>query len=287
MLSDRQFSEVIITRPEKQALLWAKKLSLCDIDSRIISLLEIKSFRNFDTEKESVLRPIKNCILNLDLYQKIIFVSQHAVEYGMEWIENYWPQIPIGVDFFAVGETTANLLRNYGVTVQDLAATTRGNMNSESLLSAPGLQQVSGDKILIVRGVGGRGHLAEELRKRGANVEYCEVYQREIPAQAKTQLLEWLRELQGSPFQEPILMAFHSGETLHNFQQLMNQIADETKLDLQKCYGNLSAVIPGARLEREALAVGFAHCILAANATDEAMTAAVKHYFRSNQRDGK
>jgi uroporphyrinogen-III synthase len=281
MLANSKLFKVIITRPEKQALIWAKKLGLCDIDSKIIPLLEIKSFQD-SAEMELVVRPIKNCMLNLDLYQKIIFVSQNAVEYGMEWIENYWPQIPVKIDFFAVGETTANLLREYGVSVQDLAETTQGNMTSESLLSATGLQEVDGDKILILRGIGGRGHLAEELRKRGAKVEYCEVYEREVPAQAKTQLLEWLRELQGSA-----LMAFHSGETLHNFQQLMSEIADEIKLDLQNFYGNLSVVIPSARLEREALSSGFAHCILAANATDEAMTEAVKHYIRSKQRDGK
>jgi uroporphyrinogen-III synthase len=83
------------------------------------------------------------------------------------------------------------------------------------------------------------------------------------------------------------LIAFHSGETLNNFQQLMSELAGEIKLDLHKFYGKLSVVIPSARLEREALGVGFAKCILAANATDEAMTQAVKHYFRSNQRDGK
>ncbi len=281
MLTNSKLSEVIITRPEKQALIWAKKLSWCDIDSKIMPLLEIKSFQD-SAEMESIVRPIKNYILNLDQYQKIIFVSQNAVEYGMEWIETYWPQIPVGVDFFAVGETTANLLREYGVSVQDLAETTQGNMTSEDLLSAPGLQEVDGDKILIVRGVGGRGHLAEELRKRGAFVEYCEVYQREIPAQAKTQLLTWLRELSGSA-----LIAFHSGETLDTFQALMSQIADEMKLDLQKFYEKLSVVIPSARLEKKSMAVGFAHCILAANATDEAMTQAVNNYFRSNQRDGK
>lgn len=272
---------VIITRPEKQALIWAGKLNSCGIDSTIIPLLEIKSFQDL-AEMEAKVRPIKNCILNLDLYQKVIFVSQNAVECGMEWIENYWPQTPLGIDFFAVGETTANLLREYGVSVQDLAETAQGSMTSENLLSAPGLQEVDGDKILIMRGVGGRGYLAEELRKRGASVEYCEVYTREIPVQAKTQLLTWVKALSGST-----LMAFHSGETLHNFQTLMSQIADEMKLDLQQFYGNLSVVIPSARLEKESLAAGFAHCILAANATDEAMTQAVKYYFRSKQRDGK
>ncbi len=273
--------KVVITRPEKQALMWAEKLRLSGIDATIIPLLEIKPFRDI-ADMEAKVRPIKNCILNFDLYQKVIFVSQNAVEHGMEWIENYWPQMPIGIDFFAVGETTANLLREYGVSPQDLAETTQGSMTSESLLSAPSLQKVDGDKVLIVRGVGGRGYLAEELRKRGATVDYCEVYERQIPSEAKTQLIEWLTRST-----ESTLIVFHSGETLHNFQQLMNEIANEITLDLHMFYGNLSVLIPSLRLEKEALAVGFTHCILAANATDEAMTQRVKHYFRSNQRDGK
>jgi uroporphyrinogen-III synthase len=272
--------QVIITRPEKQALIWAKKLETFHIDSTIIPLLEIKSFTDVP-EWELVVRPIKNCVLNLDLYQKIIFVSQNAVEHGMEWIDAYWPQIPMGIDFFAVGETTAKILREYGVSVQDLAETSQGSMTSESLLLAPGLQQVTGDKILIFRGIGGRGHLAEELMKRGASVEYCEVYERKIPQGAKAGLIQNLKEAVGSS-----LLTFHSGETLQNFLQLMNQIALEMKWDLQECLGKLSVLVPSVRIEEQARNSGFAHTVLAANATDEAMTEAVIEFFRSKQRDG-
>ena len=64
---------VVITRPTKQAMLWAEKLQSEDIQSQIISLMEIKSFQNHNIETDSV-RAIKNCILDLDLFQKIIYL---------------------------------------------------------------------------------------------------------------------------------------------------------------------------------------------------------------------
>ncbi len=271
---------VVITRPIKQAMLWAEKLQSENIQSQIISLMEIKSFQNDSIETESV-RLIKNCILDLDLFQKIIFVSQNAVEQGMEWIEAYWPQIPQGVEFFAIGETTANLLRSYGVDVQDLSILTNGDMTSETLLLAEGLQNVVDEKILIVRGVGGRGHLAEGLIKRGALVKYCEVYQRQIPASAKDTLGNWL----GSINQESnnhYLLVFHSGEALQNFQLLVTDLTKEISIGLHQLLEKTFVLVPSKRLELEAISAGFKHCIVAANATDEAMTLAVKQYFRSN-----
>lgn len=270
---------VIITRPQKQARIWAEKLKLENIQSQIISLLEIKSFQN-EADETDLVRSIKNCVLDLDLFQKIIFVSQNAVEQGMEWIDAYWPQIPEGIDFFAIGETTANLLRSYGVEVQDLAVSTNGDMTSESLLSADGLQQVANQKILIVRGIGGRGHLAEGLTKRGAVVKYCEVYKRQIPDAAKEQLIDWLENINSDSGN--YLLVFHSGESLQNFQQLLTDLTKEISADLHHLLDSTCVLVPSKRLEVEVTSLGFKHCIVAANATDDAMTHAVKQYIRSN-----
>jgi len=267
---------VVITRPEKQAQIWSGKLRQENIASQIMSLMEIKPFCMEGGDNELAIRSIKNIMLELDRYQKIIFVSQNAVEQGMEWIENYWPQIPLGVDFFAVGETTANLLRSYGVRVQDLAITTEGNMTSESLLRATGLQQVAGEKILIMRGVGGRGHLAEGLKDRGATPTYCEVYKRQIPAEAKETITKWLAALHQQ--ERHWLLAFHSGETMNNFYQLLMDADKQNQIEsVQK----LTLLVPSSRLGNDAKKMGFHECLVAENATDDAMTIAAKHYFRS------
>ncbi|MDZ7748216.1 MAG: uroporphyrinogen-III synthase [Halofilum sp. (in: g-proteobacteria)] len=58
-----------------------------------------------------------------------------------------------------------------------------GSHDSEGLLRAPALApaRIAGRGVLIVRGEGGREHLATELMARGASVDYAEVYRRRRP----------------------------------------------------------------------------------------------------------
>jgi len=51
--------------------------------------------------------------------------------------------------------------------------------DSESLLALPQLADMAGQRVLIVRGSGGRELLFDALTARGAQVQYAEVYARE------------------------------------------------------------------------------------------------------------
>ena len=84
-----------------------------------------------------------------------------------------------GLRAAAVGAGTAAALRAHGVP-QVLAPPAGGD--SESLLALPAMQQVSGQRVLVFRGIGGREQLADTLRARGAQVEYVECYRRVRPA---------------------------------------------------------------------------------------------------------
>jgi len=97
---------------------------------------------------------------------KVIYISTSAVEFGTD-------TLPEGKPLFSVGEGTAKALK-----VQGLEAEVPDDYSSEGLLELDSLQDVAGQEIVIVRGRGGREHLAETLRERGARVTYYEVYQR-------------------------------------------------------------------------------------------------------------
>jgi len=267
---------VVITRPEAQAAPWAEHLQTHGFACTRMNLLAVSA-----VEDEAKIRAIKNKILDFDLYQKAIFVSQNAVDFGMQWLEDYWPQLPMGISYFAVGATTAKKLTSYGVVVQDLASSTRGGMTSEDLLSAEHLQHVDGEKILIFRGCGGRGHLAEELRKRGAQVEYCELYERALPFGAVEQLRQLIAMNAAAHAQ--MIVSLHSGESLQNLLAVVAQLAPAEQQAARVWLHGTPILVPSQRIVAAAQAAGFKRIICAENATDNAMTAALLDYRRTHE----
>lgn len=267
---------VVITRPEAQAAVWHEQLQALGFNCARLNLLEISP-----VVAEDKIRAIKNKILDFDLYQKVIFVSQNAVDYGMGWLEDYWPQLPMGIDYFAVGATTAKKLASYGVDVQDLAVSASGGMTSEDLLGAEHLQHVDGEKILIFRGCGGRGHLAEELRQRGASVDYCELYERGLPKVAREQLVQLLASTKTA--NTKLILSLHSGESLQNLVAVLAQLPVAEQPKTREWLHNRLLLVPSQRIVASAQAAGFKKIICAENATDNAMTAALLNYCRTQE----
>ncbi len=248
---------ILVTRPKAQAEPWAERLRAMGATTSVISLLEI-----MPVQEEEQIRAIKNRVLDFDLYNKAIFVSQNAVEYGLEWLENYWPQLPYGVDFFAVGETTAKQLQKRGVKVTDLAQSQTGAMTSETLLQSPALQSVAGEKILIFRGLGGRPHIGEVLSERGAQVDYCELYERLLPAESSAAFGQLF-----ATDPHNLVVTLHSGEALDNFQHIVRQLTVGPVANML----NVSLLVPSQRILELAHAAGFTKVSAAHNATEASM----------------
>jgi uroporphyrinogen-III synthase len=124
-------------------------------------------------------------------FDLIVFVSPTSVEEA-------WPHIlarhgnwPHGFSLAAVGQGSARMLHRFGarqVLVPEAGA------DSESLLALPELQAVTGKRVLIFRGEGGREVLAETLRQRGAQAEYAECYRRVRPQLDPAPVLALWRE---------------------------------------------------------------------------------------------
>lgn len=109
----------------------------------------------------------------------VIVVSANAAHAGHTYIKQLDSVI------IAVGTATAAALQSYGI---EPAYVDTGDNSSESLLKAGVLANVAGQTVIIVRGEGGRGLLADGLRERGAEVSYLEVYRR-VPARADVKIL--------------------------------------------------------------------------------------------------
>ena len=99
----------------------------------------------------------------------VIFVSSNAVSHGVEFVDGS------NALYAAVGPATKSAIESFGLNVHIYPD---GGYDSEHLLQTSELQNVAGCTVRIVRGKGGRELLAETLGKRGARVNYLEVYRR-------------------------------------------------------------------------------------------------------------
>ena len=112
--------------------------------------------------------------IKLSAQSMLIFVSRNAATY---FAAAWQGVLPEGIRMIAVGEGTATAMRTAGLRVDGQPE----EESSEGLLSLLAKEEMAGENIWIVRGVGGRAHLASGLRAMGATVDYIEVYQRVLP----------------------------------------------------------------------------------------------------------
>ena len=163
---------VLLTRSDADNQRLASKLARLGISALSVPLLRIDAL---DETPEQ-----QRLILDIDRYQAVMVVSPVAARLGLERLDACWPQLPEGINWFAVGETTASVLRTYGIQVH----TPKEGQDSEALLRLPIWDQLLARpdlKVLVWRGVGGREHLADHVRAAGGQVDYLELYRREPP----------------------------------------------------------------------------------------------------------
>ncbi len=244
---------VMVTRPAHQAR------PLCDrIESRggrviCFPVLEIAAVECGG--------PLQGLIGRLGEFDIAVFVSANAVARGVPMVlaRGGWPP---GTRVAAVGERTAGELARFGLTVD--ICPDRG-FDSESLLAVAELNNVAGKRIVIFRGQGGRELLAETLRRRGATVDYAEVYRRVRPAAALGEVLHT------QPFPHAIVIT--SGEGLHN---LLDMTHDG---DRQRLLA-VPLVVISQRIGDTARALGFTHPpVVARQADDEAIVEAIRDWW--------
>ncbi|UCX03415.1 uroporphyrinogen-III synthase [Shewanella glacialimarina] len=180
-----------------------------------------------------------------DDVDNLIFISTNAVTFTAEKRHKLFPS---QCRYFAVGQATADALKQYNLTV---FSAPENSQDSEGLLSLPQLQHINKQSFIICRGSGGRETIAEQLELRGANVSYWDVYQRSRPTLDNQQVVsQWV------DFGINTIVVT-SGEILTN---LIALIPKELFAWLDSCH----IIVPSNRVKLQANALGL-HRVTNAN----------------------
>jgi uroporphyrinogen-III synthase len=245
---------VLVTRPRGRSETLAgaiRDAGGCVTEVPLLAVEPLDPQRDGDTIART-----SNQLRALDRYDAVIAISVNAVELGLRWAAAYWPQWPAGLRWYGIGAATAEALAQWHAPVEPAAA----GMNTEALLALPTLQQIAGQRFLILRGIGGRETLALRLRERGAEVDYAECYRRTEPVLDAAD-----RQRLAAPFDA---ICVNSAETLAN---LWNNLPAEA----QPRVCTQALIVPSERVAERAAALGFTRTIIATNAGTPATLAAL------------
>lgn len=239
--------KALVTRPEPQARQLADAIIRQQGQAVVMPMIDIRPLPETQAMRDTV--------LDLDQYDKIIVTSRPAAQLGMELLERYWPQFPAHLQWFAIGKSTAHDLADYMIK----PVYPEGGVDSEALLATPELQAIAGEKILILKGQHGRTLLQQELTARGAQVDTLEVYQRQRSAYPEYELVKQLESNRIN------VILCGSGETVTH---LGHYLPEPDRSDYL-------VIVPSERVARHALALGFQQVHNANGASHQAMLSAL------------
>lgn len=228
---------VLVTRPAAQSQQLIGLLAAEQAVPVILPLIEIKAI---DASRWP--------IIDWRKIDWLIFVSRNAVQHFCAGLPK---KLPARLKCAAVGNGTAQAMRDNGLTVSLQPAQSNG---SEGLLVLPEMQQLDGQKIVIVRGQGGRELLADSLQTRGASIRYIEVYSRQLPKVSSSQ--------KAAALNADILLA----TSVQSVANLLRIFADSKA---QICAKPLLVI--SERIKQYALAQGFSDIVITDNASDQAI----------------
>lgn len=244
---------LIVTRPQPQADAWVKRLEAAGFDAAAVPLLHTEACGD-------VTEPVSAALI--DAAEGVVFVSPAAVTHFFEqraeavWPAHRWAAAP--------GPGTADRLLALGVPAESIVqpAPDAAQFDSEALWQQLQHRLVSGARVVIVRGDGGRDWLAETLKASGAQVDFLQAYRRTAPRLDASE-----RATLASALAEPAahLWLFSSAEAIGHLESLA------PGADWRACL----ALATHPRIEARARALGCAR-VYAARPSFEAVAAAAR-----------
>jgi len=209
---DLQDVTVLVTRPAHQAEPLCRLIEQHNGACLRFPVIEIADIENNQTLLSQIER--------LDSFDIAIFISPNAVHKAVTLIQSIrkWPN---KIKIAAVGNSSAKALDSLGLIVDIFPSL---QFNSEALLELEPMQQVQGKHVIIFRGEGGREHLANTLKSRGASVEYAECYRRQKPQLDSVNISSQLNRGDVS------IIVCTSNEGLHNLHEMVGPSGQQSLL---------------------------------------------------------
>ncbi len=250
---------ILVCRPEPEAHRLADHLTAAGAEVRCLPML---SRQPVDETPEQ-----RTILQDLDQYGHIIAVSPYAARQLMARIDHWWPQYPVQLNWYGVGEATARVFRQAHLTPQAPAT----GFASEDLLQLPSLREPGNSRILVACGESSRGLIQSTLRERGARVTELVLYRRQRPSYTPEAMNQALCRF------DPEALITLSGETLNNLIALGENTDHNLKQRL--------LVVPIERVAATARAAGFRMVCIPASLDDNAIAAAIGRALNENASD--
>ncbi len=246
MSSGLQGQVILNTRPRHQQ---AELTALLEQEgARVLSFPVIEIVATEISALQQRLAP------QISQYDILLFISRNAVDGAFRVIDT--AQLAVNTSFGVIGAATRRALADR-VENLDNCLIACEPYNSEALLDADALQQVAGKRVMIFRGQEGRNLLGDELAARGAEVNYCEVYRRQLPSLD----VSAFNRLVADAF--PTLAILTSNVGMHNLFELVDSLA-------AKRLRQIPWLLISERMRESALKLGHnAPIVIAHSASDE------------------
>ncbi len=230
---------IAVTRPLAQAAALVAAIEAAGGQALCYPLLEISPLPDP--------ADLRATVPHLADYALAVFISPNAVSYALPTLRSAgaWPA---SLRPAAVGPGTAAALAEAGIA-NCLLPDTR--YDSEGLLARPefAASAVNGQKVLILRGDGGRELLADTLRQRGAVVDCVSCYRRSGPATPPEVLLAAARSGQLAA------LTCSSSEGLRYLSALLDEVA-------RSLLQTLPLFVPHPRIAEQAAQLGWPRVVL-------------------------
>ncbi|MDB4837807.1 uroporphyrinogen-III synthase [Marinomonas sp.] len=250
---------ILITRPEPENSISCERVQKLGATPVPLPMLEIK-----EREEKHEQASIRSQFFNIDEFHYVIFVSKNAARLACHWLDECWPMLPASIHWIGIGQGTTQTLLDEGVP----ALSNPGN-TSEALLEWLKPVKMTDQKVLIVRGLGGRTLLGDKLEEKGAKISYLSLYERKKPNYL-AQTFFMLPDIN--------LIWVTSGESLINLSEYATKFKAEWK--------KLPLLTPSIRVNQQAQGLGWTNTSCAHGADDKSLLEATKlHTGQKNDRE--